>query len=111
MTLYTFAEGEILRIVELLDPDCPDKDAYLDGHCDIFELVERAVNKSTKMTLENIIAVLKRYHCQYTKDDEGNGVCIVDVLSPREDPTIKRGLLELELLAEHILYELLAEED
>ena len=63
------------------------------------------------MTLEDIIAVLKNYHCQYTKDEEGNGIGLVDVLSPRDDPTIERGLLELELLAEHILYELLAEED
>jgi hypothetical protein len=34
-----YIENELLRIVEELDPECPDAGAYLDGHCSIFELV------------------------------------------------------------------------
>lgn len=63
------------------------------------------------MKLNDLLIVLKNYRCQYTQDDEGDGMALVDMLTPPDDVTIERGVIELELLAEHIFYELLAEEE
>ena len=51
-----------------------------------------------------IVDALKSYKCQYTQDCDGNGLNLVDVLSPNSDYnySIKLGLEELELLADHI---------
>ncbi|NQU42154.1 hypothetical protein HQ520_02630 [bacterium] len=40
------------------------------------------------------------YRCQFTRDNEGDSLALVDVLSP--DSTIKQGKLEIELLADAI---------
>jgi hypothetical protein len=47
-----------------------------------------------------ILEVLKGYRCQFSIDDEGDGLDLVDILSPFT--TIKEGNMELELLADHI---------
>jgi len=57
-------------------------------------------------TTTDIYAALRKYRCQYMRDDEGNGIEIVDVMTPQWDPTILTGEKELELLAEHIADEL-----
>jgi len=49
-----------------------------------------------------ILEALKRYVCQYTGDDEGNGLSLVDALTPNGDKDNTRGLLELELLSDAI---------
>jgi len=33
-------EQEVLRIVNLLDPECPDSGAYVDGQCSLYGLVK-----------------------------------------------------------------------
>lgn len=38
----------ILRTANIVDPDCPDADAYLDGHCSLSEAVESALQKGNK---------------------------------------------------------------
>jgi hypothetical protein len=47
-----------------------------------------------------LLAALKSYRCQYTHDQDGGGYRLEDALSPGD--TIKEGLRELELLAEHL---------
>ena len=47
-----------------------------------------------------LLAALKAYRCQYTLDQDGGGLDLVDALSPGD--TIAEGNLELELLAEHL---------
>ena len=47
-----------------------------------------------------LLTALKSYRCQYTHDQDGGGLDLVDALSPGD--TIKEGLCELELLAEHL---------
>jgi hypothetical protein len=47
-----------------------------------------------------LLAALKSYRCQYTHDQDGGGYRLEDALSPGD--TIKEGLCELELLAEHL---------
>jgi hypothetical protein len=34
-------KNEVRRIVNEMDPECPDLDAYLEGHASLFELVMR----------------------------------------------------------------------
>ena len=47
-----------------------------------------------------LLAALKSYRCQYTLDQDGGGLDLVDALSPGD--TIAEGKLELELLADHL---------
>jgi len=56
------------------------------------------------MEFEDILKVLESYRCQYTVDEFGSGLPLVDVLSPLK--TIKEGKEELYLLAEHIYCEI-----
>jgi hypothetical protein len=53
------------------------------------------------MNRDVILAALQGYRCQYTRDEDGNGIDLVDLLSPFTCD-IKEGRLELELLADHI---------
>ena len=57
-------------------------------------------------TSEDIKSALLNYNCQYSQDNKGDGIALVDVISPLADRTIERGLLEIDLLAEHISGEL-----
>ena len=45
---------------------------------------------------------LKSYTCQHSKNYDGDGISLVDRLTPDDDTTIKRGELELELLSDSI---------
>ena len=47
-----FLEKQILEIAYLLDPDCPDCGAYLDGHCCIVELVKGRVVSNQPLDTE-----------------------------------------------------------
>ncbi len=47
-----------------------------------------------------ILGALRSYRCQYTVDHDGDGLDLVDVLSP--GPTIAEGQEELELLADTV---------
>jgi hypothetical protein len=53
-----------------------------------------------------IMRSLRSYRCQHTRDDEGEGQQLVDLLSPLA--TIKEGLEELELLRDHLYWDILA---
>lgn len=48
------------------------------------------------------LAVLLSYRCQYTTDMEGDGMGLVDLLTPPGENTIAEGLKELELLVDHL---------
>lgn len=39
---------EIEKIAQALDPECPDAQAYVDGHCSLFELVTRRIDRLKK---------------------------------------------------------------
>jgi len=54
-----------------------------------------------------IETALHDYNCQETRDDENIGMPLVDVLTPEESSDITPGKHEIELLAEHILCQLL----
>jgi len=54
------------------------------------------------MTKQELIDLLKEYICQYSQNTEGEGLALIDVLSPIKDNTIERGKLEIELLVDHI---------
>jgi len=47
-----------------------------------------------------LLAALRSYLCQYTVDEDGNGLTLIDMLSPGE--TIADGELEIRLLADFI---------
>ena len=47
-----------------------------------------------------ILHTLIDYRCQYTQDEYGDGLDLVDLLSPLD--TIEEGKLELDLLADDI---------
>ena len=49
-----------------------------------------------------IIKALKEYNCQYHVDYDGENLPLVDLLTPDKDWTISDGILEMELLADHI---------
>jgi len=51
---------------------------------------------------EIVLEILKAYTCNYHRDENCNGLELVDVLCHHEDDTITRGKMEMELLAEHI---------
>ena len=48
----------------------------------------------------DLLAALRSYLCQYTVDEDGNGLTLIDMLSPGE--TIADGELEIRLLADFI---------
>jgi len=59
-----------------------------------------------------IYEALASYRCQYTKEMvSGDGLGLVDVLTPDDEGTIKFGTEELELLADHIYGELTKGDD
>ena len=67
------------------------------------DAIRRWNTRATKTQLarsDALLAALKSYRCQYTHDQDGGGLDLVDALSPGD--TIKEGLCELELLAEHL---------
>ena len=45
--------------------------------------------------------VLKHYNCQHTKDENGEGLPLIDVLSPHE--TIKEGREEIEYIGDDLI--------
>lgn len=47
-----------------------------------------------------VLDALRSYNCQFTIDEQGDGLGLVDVLSPGE--TIEEGQRELLLLADYI---------
>ena len=55
-------------------------------------------------TTKDILQALKSYRCQFSVDESGDGIELVDLLSPGFD--IGDGQKERELLAEHIADEL-----
>ena len=57
-------------------------------------------------TIMDIKAALKNYCCQYSQNEDGDGLPLVDVLTPQEDTNISRGIAELNMIAEHIADEL-----
>lgn len=57
-------------------------------------------------TATEILEALKNYRCQYTQDEHGEGIPLVDLITPEIDTDIARGQMEMELLAEHIADEL-----
>ncbi|MBT2142736.1 MULTISPECIES: hypothetical protein [unclassified Rhodanobacter] len=52
-----------------------------------------------------LIKALMDYRCSRTVDEEGDGLPLVDVLSPGEGGTIKPGMEEIEILAECLMDE------
>jgi len=52
------------------------------------------------MTTGEMLKILESYNCQYSRDENGDGLPLVDLLSPFD--SIKEGKDELLLLAEHI---------
>ncbi len=52
--------------------------------------------------MNKILDILNLYNCQHSLDHDSYHLPLVDVLVPLGDPTIKRGLQELELLADAI---------
>jgi len=53
------------------------------------------------MRRHHILKALKSYVCQYSIDDDWH-INLVDLLTPRGEDEITLGLMELELLADHI---------
>lgn len=45
---------------------------------------------------------LMQYKCKYTVTDEGDGLPLVDQLTPADDSTIKFGLMEIDHMTEEI---------
>ena len=52
--------------------------------------------------MANIDEALRTYRCQHHTDDDGNGLDLVDALTPDCAPDIALGKDELRLLADHI---------
>lgn len=50
----------------------------------------------------DVLRILRDYRCQYTFDENQDGIELLDMITPPRDSEISRGLLELELLADHI---------
>ena len=74
------------------------------GYADYVKERDRRISKWMRGIRMNdadaLLAALKSYRCQHTLDQDGGGIDLVDALSPGD--TIAQGLLELELLAEHL---------
>ena len=51
---------------------------------------------------QRVARALRSYRCQHTRDDDGDALDLVDVLTPPGAADIADGKRELELLAEHI---------
>lgn len=54
-----------------------------------------------KMRRHHILEALKNYVCQYNVADDWD-IQLVDLVTPRGEDEITLGLMELELLADHI---------
>ena len=50
--------------------------------------------------------ILLNHRLQFTTDEDGDGLSLVDCICPIEDGDISRGKMELEYLADSIAYEL-----
>jgi hypothetical protein len=57
------------------------------------------------VTATDIYEALKRYRCHFSRDEDGDGLPLADVLSTG-DETIKTGDLELKMIAEAVVDEL-----
>lgn len=74
-------ENAVLQFVEMKkEPSSPSQDS---------QEVREAVHR-----------LLRSYRCQHTKDEDGDGASLLDVLSPGE--TVAGGLAEIELLTDEI---------
>jgi len=65
-------------------------------------IVENLKKPTASISSTDLLAALKSYRCEHSKDDEGNGLELSDMLTPDDQPSITKGLLELESLAEHL---------
>lgn len=50
----------------------------------------------------DILEALRDYRCQYTRDADGNGLSLVDMLTPDYESDITNGISEMEILADDI---------
>ena len=55
---------------------------------------------------QQLVKALKAYRCQFSVDDYGNGIGLVDKLCPYEAYVLTEGQAELDLLADYISAEL-----
>ncbi|HEY1899362.1 MAG TPA: hypothetical protein VGG49_06195 [Steroidobacteraceae bacterium] len=59
------------------------------------------------LTADNVLSILQTYRCRYRQySDGGEGMLLIDALSPADDRTVERGEEELQQLASYIAAEL-----
>ncbi len=58
------------------------------------------------MNISDIKQALNTYRCQFSMDDNQDGMPLVDMLTPGTEKTINVGKCEIEYLAEHIYCEI-----
>ena len=91
-------------VVHNAHPECPTTEPHRIPECGLFSK-EEVVTVDVERLLE---AALYDYRCQYTVDEDGNGMPLLDVLSTGE--TITDGQREFDLLLDHLSAALLPEE-
>lgn len=102
------------QILDTIEVNCYQPEGYRDGEREFWtNFVQKQLNRTREWERERIANIIKEslssYRLQYIKDEEGDSLHLVDVLTPDYEDNITMGLQEIDHLADHINAEILRE--